>query len=71
MNEKRLHYEAGMRTYDDLKEEFEAKVEKLQERCKHPKTEWMEQWWAYGHFTGKQVKVCLVCNKILDKKDLE
>ena len=58
-----------MTTYKQLEKEFERKVKELQDKiCPHKKTKWMEQWWAIGHSTGYSVKVCLRCNKIVDKK---
>jgi len=56
-------------SYDDLKKEFDIKVEKLQSTCKHKKlTSWMEEWWAPGHATGNVVRFCKICNKRVDRK---
>ena len=54
-----------MKTYKQLKREFDKKVKELQAKCPHKRTKWMEHWWAIGHSTGTRVKVCLRCNKIL------
>jgi len=59
-----------MVTYKQLKIEFDKKVKELQKICPHKKTKWMEHWWAIGHSTGSKVKVCLRCNKVLDKRKL-
>ena len=60
-----------METYDDLKREFDEKVKELQERCNHPETGWAKEEWALAHGTGKAVKYCKVCNKILEKIPLK
>ena len=57
-----------METYEELQEEFEKKVKKLQEKCLHPRTMWVEQWWAVGHPTGYEVLICKFCNKIVKKR---
>lgn len=55
-------------TYDSLKKEFDNKVEFLQKQCPHKKTDWFDEYFAIGHSTGKQIRVCLRCNKELEKK---
>jgi hypothetical protein len=58
-----------MTTYNELKEDFERKVEHLQAVCKHKNVSgWMEEWWAPGHSTGNSVKYCDDCNKKFVKK---
>lgn len=57
--------------YDDLKKGFEERVDELQASCPHTKTEWVEEYWAFGHSTGAMIHVCLNCNKILGRKDPE
>ena len=57
-----------MESYDQLKEEFDKKIEALQKRCKHKKTHWAEFWWAMAHSAGYEVKVCDRCRKILEEK---
>jgi hypothetical protein len=54
--------------YDRLKEEFDKRVSIMQKKCKHKNTEWCQEWWAIGHSTGHQVKICKECNKVLMKK---
>lgn len=58
-------------TYKKLKDEFDVKVKKLQETCPHKRTRWCEEWWAIAHSTGFKVKICLRCNKKLDKKQVQ
>jgi hypothetical protein len=37
--------------------------------CPHTdETDWMEEWWAPGHSTGRKVKVCANCNKVKHAK---
>jgi len=58
-----------MKTHKQLEEQFEKDVEELQNKCKHQDvSDWMDQWWAVGHTTGYQVKVCNICNKIIEKR---
>jgi len=57
-----------MVTYNQLKKEFNKKVESLQSSCKHKNlTPWLEEWWAPGHSTGNVVKICRKCNKVIKK----
>lgn len=37
----------------------------------HKESDWMELQWAFGHGTGEEVKVCLRCNKELNRKGLD
>jgi len=60
-----------MRTYEELWEEFQQKVKELQEKCNHPKTNWMREVWAIGHSTGFAVKVCEICHKVLERIPLK
>ena len=55
--------------YEVLEEGFNKKIMRLQETCPHVKSEWMEEYWAVGHSTGCQVRVCLNCNKTLERKE--
>lgn len=56
-----------MPTYKSLEKEFKKKVKELQEKCKHLKTEWAEEWWAIAHSTGFAVQYCKACNKKLKR----
>ncbi len=57
-----------MTTWNQLTREFDKKVDELQKSCPHKKSKWYDECWAIAHYTGKQVKVCLRCNKVLEKK---
>lgn len=55
-----------MKSYDELKEEFDETVEKLRNGCPHKElSEWMEYFWAPAHSTGELVKSCKMCRKIV------
>ncbi|KXA90219.1 hypothetical protein AKJ62_01370 [candidate division MSBL1 archaeon SCGC-AAA259D14] len=57
------------KTYADLKDEFDERVEKLREECDHPEvSDWQEEWWAIGHTTGFEVRVCEICQKIVARR---
>jgi len=59
-----------LRKYDYLKKDFENVVKELQSKCKHPKkgVYWADEWWAFGHGTGRKLKICSFCNKIIETK---
>ena len=57
-----------MSQYNKLKSEFNAKVLALQEHCRHKESEWSVEWWAIGHGTGSEVRVCQNCNKVLEHR---
>ena len=54
-----------MSQYNKLKNEFDAKVLALQGRCRHKESKWVLEWWAIGHSTGFEVRMCQNCGKIL------
>ena len=60
-----------MKTYKQLQREFDKKVEKAQKLCPHKNTYWADHWWAMGHYSGYQVKICRRCNKVLEEKPTE
>ncbi len=52
-----------------LHEEYQQRLRALQESCPHlALTEWMEQWWAPGHSTGRRVQLCAECDKVIHVK---
>jgi len=55
--------------YEKLEEDFDKKIMDLQDKCLHKETMWMEEYWAVGHSTGCMVRVCLNCNKTLERKE--
>jgi len=60
-----------MKKYTSMKEiedEFEEKRRVFQDLCPHKKTQWFTEYWAFAHSTGKEVRVCLRCNKTLEKR---
>lgn len=58
-----------MNAADKLRKEYERKLKELQEACLHEKrSAWIEEWWAPGHSTGRKVKVCKNCNKVVEAK---
>jgi hypothetical protein len=65
----RDHAEEIMKEAKKLHEEYQKKLKHLQQTCPHEKqSDWMEEWWAPGHSTGRMVKVCSNCNKVLQAK---
>jgi hypothetical protein len=58
-----------MNEAERLHKEYKEKLKHLQEACPHEKqSDWIEEWWAPGHSTGRMVKVCSNCNKVLQGK---
>jgi hypothetical protein len=59
-----------MNDYEKLREKFNADVAELQNiRCSHKDiSDWQQEYWALAHSTGKQIKVCLNCFKVVEKK---
>lgn len=53
-----------------LYEEYQQRLKQLQDKdCLHSdETDWMEEWWAQGHSTGRKVKVCTNCNMVMQAK---
>lgn len=60
MSERRKN--AAARLYDEYQERLHA----LQASCPHTElTEWRQEWWAIGHSTGRKVRCCAECNKVI------
>ena len=58
-----------MKTYDDLKEEFDNKVANLRKECPHANLSgWTVEWWAMGHATGYEVQYCEDCNENIHRR---
>lgn len=56
-------------TFDELKKEFDDKVQKLRDSCLHTNlSEWMDYQWAPAHSTGIEVKICNRCQKIIEER---
>ena len=54
-------------TINDMRKRHAKEIENLQDFCEHKRTKWFKYMWAPGHYDG-QVKVCLKCDKHLDKR---
>jgi hypothetical protein len=55
-----------MNAAERLYEQYQKDLKHLQESCPHEQlTDWMEEWWAPGHSTGREVKACTNCNKVV------
>jgi len=55
-----------MITAKEIRKKCEADIKELQKICQHPRSTWAEECWAVGHFTGRRIKICDVCEKVLD-----
>lgn len=56
----------GNKTAKQLREECERQILKLQEECKHPEDFWAVEEWALAHMTGRQLRICRICEKVLE-----
>lgn len=57
-----------MKTYNELKEEFDKKVEELQSKCKHEDvSDWIVELWVISA-TGWKIKICNICKKVVVRK---
>jgi len=55
-----------------LYEEFNRKVEELQETCPHEEvTDWYNPHWAPGHPTLYEQRTCKRCGKVIEKRYLK
>jgi hypothetical protein len=58
-----------MNAAERLYEQYQRDLKRLQEACPHDHlTDWMEEWWAPGHSTGRSVRACANCNKVVQPK---
>ena len=55
-------------TAKKIRDKCREDIKKLQKICNHPGSTWMGEEWAPGHGTGRQVKVCDVCEKVLEAR---
>ncbi len=59
----------SINAYDKLQKDFDDKVIELQERCPHKTlSKWVDMYFAVGHSTGTQVRVCKECNKTIKQR---
>ena len=55
-----------MKTFKQLQEQFDRDVKELRTSCKHEDvSDWIEEQWAPGHSSGREVQVCNICNKVV------
>lgn len=57
-----------MSEYDKLKGEFDQKVKELQDRCEHKEFAWQEERPLFAHSNRWQIRICLNCNRPLERK---
>lgn len=58
-----------MNKAEKLKQKYLEDLANLQTKCKHNKqSEWMENYWAPGHSSGFEVKVCNECGKPVNRR---
>lgn len=52
----------------DIRKKCNEDIKKLQEICQHVDSIWCEEQWAPAHSTGRQVRCCNFCEKVLETK---
>ena len=57
-------------TVAEMRKRHEREIEEFQVKCNHPKSTWMLQAWAIAHFTGYEARVCGICEKVFEKRQL-
>ena len=60
-----------MSSYEELEKEFNQKVKELREKCEHKEediSDWMTYYWAPGHSSGVEVKICNRCKAIIAER---
>ena len=54
-----------MKTAKQIREKCEKDIKKLQKTCKHSKSHWVEECYAPAHMTGRRLKICENCEKVI------
>jgi len=57
-----------MKTAQELKDEYDENLKKIQSKCEHKDTTWCIEEWAPAHGTGWDVRSCKNCWKVLNRK---
>jgi len=60
-----------MSKINEMLARHKREIEELQESCPHNGlSDWLEEQWAIGHGTGREVMICTECNKVVATRDL-
>ena len=58
-----------MENIDQMLDRHRKEIAELQKKCNHPEiSNWMDEWWAPGHSTGRSIKTCRICGKVVKIK---
>jgi len=60
-----------MVTAQELKDKYKKDLKKLQDNCKHEDvSDWIQEYWAPGHMSDFEVKICNICEKTVSKRTI-
>jgi hypothetical protein len=60
-----------MTKIEEINERHKKEIEELRSNCKHKSlSDWIEEYWAPGHTTGFQVRVCNECGEIVKRSHI-
>jgi len=54
--------------YEKLELNFHLAVVRLQNKCRHEKSTWSEEWIRIASATGRELLICDNCQKVLDTR---
>ena len=58
------------KTVHKMRERHKKEIAAFQAKCKHyVLSGWIEEYWAPGHSTGEQVRICRVCEKVVEREE--
>jgi hypothetical protein len=52
----------------ELRTKLDQDLKALQERCPHLNSQWVVECWAIAHSTGYDIRVCINCEKVLERR---